>query len=470
MNKNDLELNRLVRGQKWVDSKCDKYDYMIAAFCGFSAGIIDSFFVKTPGIGPLGNMTDRGADIAVSKVAQMLWQVDGRSFDQGKSRRAPDNLVRSISYLEQSFPVNFDARYAADLKDSSGQIVGMNPRNHHLMSLAHSPDIIGLLFSILDQFTGQASFISQGKLIRLYPIKDARNNKVMYMQGTNFESRIFCGICNWLGHIMSDLVGSSSTRQPGKVGRGAGLPIPFYELFLTMQFGDFDGETFADIAVRIFQEGYDLRHGAAMSVPIIIMDLAIKLIWAIKQRFYHKKPWKECIPSQRHADLRMMIIVGNATLCLVDGADAAIRSLIQGGNALTFALHLNLIAWARLIILVFREIRIRYGGEADLAVEMFLAKIGFNDGYELRRYYQTMNSLDQQLDTLLKDYIKKVEREYEQFMKYMDGCFDRNANSVDVRMKNSISFAETYKVKNSRIFYTPEELRYWLGKGWENKK
>lgn len=154
MNKNDLELNRLVRGQKWVDSKCDRYDYMIAAFCGFSAGIIDSFFVQTPGLGSLGKMTDGRADIAVLKVAQMLWKVDGRSFAQGKSRREPDNLVRSISYLEQAFPVNFDARYAADLKDSSGKIVGMNPKNHHLMSLAHSPDIIGLLFSILDQFTG----------------------------------------------------------------------------------------------------------------------------------------------------------------------------------------------------------------------------------------------------------------------------------------------------------------------------
>ena len=258
----EYDLDRQINEKEWRNAKCDKYDYMIAAFCGFAAGLIDSFFVGTPGSGKLGQLTDKTADALVQKIANMLWNGDGRSSSEGRPGKAPDTLEKAISYLEQSFPVNYDARYSSDLLDSE-DITSMSSKNHHLMSLAHSPDIIGLLFSIIDQFTGKASFINDGKLIRLVPVKDSRNNKVMYMQGTNFESRIFCGVCNWLGHLASDLCGSSSTRREGKTGRGAGLPMPFYNLFLIMDFGNFDGNSFADIAVKVFEQGYDLRHGAA---------------------------------------------------------------------------------------------------------------------------------------------------------------------------------------------------------------
>ena len=184
----EMTLDKQSREIEWGKAKCDKYDYMIAAFCGLSAGIIDALFVGTPGKGKLGNFTDKAADDMVQKIANMLWSGDGRSTVDGKPKKAPDSLEKAISYLEQSFPVNYDARYGQDLFDS-GSISSMSPKNHHLMSLAHSPDIVGLLFSILDQFTGKASFINNGKLIRLVPVKDARNNKVMYMQGTWTSSR-----------------------------------------------------------------------------------------------------------------------------------------------------------------------------------------------------------------------------------------------------------------------------------------
>lgn len=43
----------------------------------------------------------------------------------------------------------------------------MGTRNHHMMSIAHSPDIIGLFFSILNQFTSTSSFIADGQLITI---------------------------------------------------------------------------------------------------------------------------------------------------------------------------------------------------------------------------------------------------------------------------------------------------------------
>ena len=35
-----------------------------------------------------------------------------------------------------------------------------------------------------------------------------------------------------------------------------------------------------------------------------------------------KKEWRECIPTNVHPDLRVMLLVGNGTLCVIDGATA----------------------------------------------------------------------------------------------------------------------------------------------------
>ena len=118
MSTYEIALDKQAREIEWGKAKCDKYDYMIAAFCGLSAGIIDALFVGTPGQGKLGNLTDKAADDMVQKIANMLWSGDGRSSVDGKPKKAPDSLEKAISYLEQSFPVNYDARYGQDLLDA----------------------------------------------------------------------------------------------------------------------------------------------------------------------------------------------------------------------------------------------------------------------------------------------------------------------------------------------------------------
>lgn len=82
-----------------------------------------------------------------------------------------------------------------------------------------------------------------------------------------------------------------------------------------------------------FQDGYDFRFSLAQSIPVIVTDLLIRLIWSLRRYFQFKKPLRECIPTQSHADLRVMLILGNGTLCVMDGIDAGIRA---NGNALRF--------------------------------------------------------------------------------------------------------------------------------------
>jgi hypothetical protein len=53
-----------------------------------------------------------------------------------------------------------------------------------------------------------------------------------------------------------------------------------------------------------------------------------------------------------------MLLLGNGTLCVMDGIDAGIRS---GGNFLAFFMRLNLVAWFRFVTLVLKEVCIRVG-------------------------------------------------------------------------------------------------------------
>lgn len=431
---------------EWASDKCDKYDYLIAAFCGATAGLVDVFFVGIPGQTKLGRFTDAVTDEIVKKFAKMVgWSP--RAGNEG-------NVGSAIGFLEQKFKVNYEN---SSTKSVNGQFQ-MSTKNHHYKSLAHSPDIIGLFFSILDQFTNKASFLSDGKLIRV----DVSNSN-FELRGENVIAKLFCGFCNWIGHVMSDIAGSSGSRGKGLTGRGTGLPIPFSELFLLCNFGSFqvrqDRQTLAIIMTRAFQEGYDARFGAAMAIPVLLEELMIRVLWTIKRHFYRKKDWKECIPTKDHADLRIMLIVGNATLCLVDGIDATIRS---GGNALVFILHMNLIAWTRLLLLVFRELKIRYGSKIDEAVKNFLGLIGFSDKYALKQYYQRLNTLNKQMDEQLKVFIEGVERDYKEFVAGVEFVMVTENGTPAERMKKSSELAMKYGVPSSRIMHSVSELDAWI--------
>ncbi len=323
------------------EDKCDKYDYLIAVACGAIGGIIDIFLVGAPGESVLGKWTDAQVDNAVKGFAKVCgW--NPKAAQKG-------NVASAIGFLEKKFKVNYDQRHTADV----GNVFNMSTKNHHMLSLSHSPDVVGLFFSLINQFTNTSSFLANGQLITI-------NTETFELQGGNFIAKLFCGIANWIGHIMSDIAGSSGSR--GNTGRGSGVTMPFYELFGFCKFGSFqvgkDRQDLATIATRAFQEGYDLRFGLAMAIPVLVTELSIKLIWALRRHFQYGKPIKECIPTMKHADLRMMLLFGDGTLCVMDGIDAAVRS---GGNFLAFFMRLNLIAWFRFVTLVLKEVCIRTG-------------------------------------------------------------------------------------------------------------
>lgn len=331
-----IEFEKRIKDEFTIkNAQCDKYDYLIAGTCGVIGGLIDVFFVGIPGEGKLTKVADSAVDSAVEKFASACgWQGGKEGGDSTKS---------AISYLERNFKVNYDQATTFGKNGTDGAVKNLSPKNHHLKSLGHSPDLVGLFFSILNQFTETSTFISNGQIITI-------DTETHELKGGNFIAKVFSGFANWLGHLFSDMAGSS-----GASGRGAGIPIPFYNLLLLLDVGEFGQhrQSFATVATQVFEKGYDLRHGVAMAIPVLITELLTRLMWASKQRFYHKKPWMECIPSASNPELRRMLLVAHGTLCLIDAGDAALKS---GGDMVQLLLRTNLIGWARFGTLALKEV------------------------------------------------------------------------------------------------------------------
>lgn len=397
----DLEINS-EDNKKLILSKdkCDKYDYLIAVACGAIGGMVDIFLVGSPKDSVLTKWTDEQVDNSVKGFAKMV----GWSPREGNE----SNVASAIGFLEKKFNVNYDQRHSGDVNN----LFNMSTKNHHMMSLSHSPDIVGLFFSILNQFTSTSSFVADGNLITI------STDNQFELRGNNFISKLFCGIANWFGHLMSDIAGSTGSR--GNNGRGSGIVIPFYELFGFCKFGKFnvgkDKQDLATIATRAFQEGYDFRFGISLAIPVVITDLSIRLIWSLRRYFQYGKPLNECIPSKKHADLRVMLLFGNGTLCVMDGIDAGVRS---GGNFLLFFMRLNLIAWFRFITLVLKEICIRLGITDSLLINIESYK-KINE--VLLIYLSDIEKID-------IDLFKKETQEYNKLVKtYLNAKSDEELN------------------------------------------
>ena len=356
----------------------EKSEYTLYISCGLLAGLIDTIFVGDPQHSMLEGVVDKGADQFVVKAAGFFYDHDNRKTN--KPKKKPTELHKCISYLEQAFPVNYDARYAKDLNVADGLLEGMTSKNHHLKSLAHSTDIIGLVFSIIDQFNtnGTASFVDKGKYIHATPIKES-GVKVPYLIGSDATSKLYCGFVNWLGHLISDAVGSSSTRTPNKEGRGAGLPMPFYELFLFLDLGNFNGETFADTMIKVYEDGYDFRFGITTAIPVVVNELLIRCVWTIRQRILYQKSWGDCLPRSSDKDFRLMLLVGSFSFSVVDGVDAASHAVEYDKgikwNWVGYFSRVNYIGISRLSELLVKECIIRISETFSSDSEKYLERL-----------------------------------------------------------------------------------------------
>lgn len=328
---------------------CDRLDYALACACGIISGLIDILLVKTPHEGIIGETTDQLFDKAVIALA-------------GKKKNGEERSIASaIAFFENKAKVTYDQAKTQEITKHladgfTDTIKHLSTQNHHAKSLSHYPDIFGLISSICNQFTNTSTFLDTGKG-RITIINGS--DSTLELQGNTLPAKIFSGFVNWLFHCISDVAGSSGNRGPG-AGPGTGLPIPFTEFFQFCNFGKLKNEkgqnqTIATVMVKVYEEGYDLRHGVSTSVPVLVNDLLLRAVFVIKQHFYEDVSWTDLLRKKNEDKLQRMISVGTGALCLLDLSEAAITSW---GNWVVFFSHLNISAWNRLAIQGVKELHI----------------------------------------------------------------------------------------------------------------
>lgn len=182
-----------VKFDKSID-KAERADYIVAAAIGASTGILNIFWQKQF------DLSDSHA-WGKEKVESFIFNAaKGAGFKQvGK------DLKDAIRFLEDMFPLASDKL----TPEFGGGL------QHHLRDFAHHPSPVGLLISILTQFTGKGyGTDTSGSFVILDLPADA-------LIGKTFPEKLFYGTIIWAMHLASDMAGSSRA-----LGEGTGIPGP----------------------------------------------------------------------------------------------------------------------------------------------------------------------------------------------------------------------------------------------------
>ena len=126
-----------------------------------------------PGESPLGDITDKWFANRTIDFAKICGYTGEKN-----------SLSSAIKFLEKKFKIPYDQSVGGGI---FRELIDLTPSNHHFKSLGHNPTLLGLFFSILNQFTNTSDFVSNGELISLN-----NSDGKFELQGKNIPSKLFC--------------------------------------------------------------------------------------------------------------------------------------------------------------------------------------------------------------------------------------------------------------------------------------
>ena len=369
----NTELARVNQELEHYTNHADKADYALAVTSGVLAGLVDSLFVGEFSLEYANQWGNQQAEKLVLKVAK--YQGYGGT-----------DLGQAIKHLEYQFPIAADKATAA----FGGGL------QHHLRDFSHHPTPVGLVCSILTQFTGNVYGTDVAGAFQCVPLnKDGLN-----LVGKSFPEKIMFGAVNWFFHMVSDVAGSSGSAMKGSFGTG--LPGPLVSLLKefssTRLFKKQDAKGCKEFSVYISKlfngtllgerdaNGnliplkFDLRTemGVAMQVgkqtiPVIINECIVRSFFLLHRLLQelsrddiqdwsdvHKINWKAIIPF-RNRTVDRMLTIASMTFTVADTADAAIHAAIEsGGNWVLFSgrfvTRFNYVGAGRAALSIVREV------------------------------------------------------------------------------------------------------------------
>ena len=295
----------------------DRWDYSIAGGCGLVAAMLHLLCVNAP----------------ASPTAKWTKEVDGvfnRWVQEAFNHFLSPEVSRELSRLNSIGGA--DASAVAQLVGAPPR--SLNPRNHRLRALSHDP-VLGFLFGVLDMRRGTCTVVNDGRLT----IHPARSQPV--------DGSLFTLLGRLFGHLLSDVNAPSSQGN-----RGMGLPAPLMgvlRMFDGLPVGD------SDLGKQVeywYVNGYDFRQFCATSIPVLIMEVMMRVFYAVKQVKLNGASLGEALvetmPMKMNPRFRMMLVMAHGTVAAVNGARVYVTRDM---------LNLNYTAWLALVWNGFHAVR-----------------------------------------------------------------------------------------------------------------
>ena len=188
--------------EKDINVKLDKYDVALSIGSGALTASIDALWI---GDISLAEAHKWGSD----RVDEFVMKIANSSFEEkitGTKKYDGKTVAGAIKKLEDDFAMDGDL---LTKEFGSGKI-------HHLRDFSHHPTPVGLMCSLIMQFTGKGYGTKTNGEIVSYDVPGWKQK--------GFAESVYLGTVNWFFHLISDIAGSSGTRRSG--GEGTGLPGP----------------------------------------------------------------------------------------------------------------------------------------------------------------------------------------------------------------------------------------------------
>lgn len=344
----------------------DKYDYILSISSGVLTGLLDIFSRKEFSIVDAQSWGEE-------KVNNFVIQVARYNGYEG------DDLKKAIKKLEDAFPIPAD-------KVTPEMGGGLQ---HHLRDFTHHASIVGLIFSILTQFTGKAyGTDTEGHFQKVVVPTE--------MLGVNIKEKLYNGVVVWFFHLVSDMAGSN-----GRPGKGTGIPgflvsflkeISCLEIFQDIRVKYKDDEIgLSVLAAKLFngtfwgiEKGddrvkFDLRtelgvaHEAfEQAIPIVINECIVRGFYAIRHLVdeikikdiktisdLKKIEAKNFLPSDNR-EISRMTLVSSGVFTLTNLGGACLKSISKENNeerAKEFFLSINYLGVCRFVVACTSEIK-----------------------------------------------------------------------------------------------------------------
>ncbi len=261
--------------------RLDKTDISISAIAGIIGAAVDILMVGIPQKGREG--------LEAGPLSEFIRKKFDEVFPKSEMEKLANSKISKVSYDAQ------------DNRNTTIRVEGLSAYYHRLLSLGHDP-LLGFVVGVFDILTGRMTTIDKtGKIV----------SQVMENYADRKESDIFAALAKQIIHLKSDITTSM------------GLPAPLMGVFNLFQFGSIGEyeQTVAEIVQGMYYEGYDFIHFCSMSIPVMVTEVIVRTLYAIK-RIKEGNTIRDSIPfslkRDKHPKLSTMLFIAHSSATAIN--------------------------------------------------------------------------------------------------------------------------------------------------------